>query len=417
MSNIVISVEHLSKRYQLGIIGTGTLKDDVKIWAARTRGKPNPLGKIGETDYGNRKGNILWALKDVNFTVQHGEALGIIGRNGAGKSTLLKILSRVTTPTSGHIRVKGRIASLLEVGTGFHPDLTGRENIFLNGAIMGMTRTEVHRKLDEIIDFSGVEKFIDTPVKRYSSGMYVRLAFAVAAHLEPEILIVDEVLAVGDAEFQKKCLGKMGDVANEGRTVLFVSHNLGAISDLCKKGIIIKSGSLVFEGETNKAIENYLSEKSDNGQSDLSVLPREKVWEGKHTALSIATKDRVGVIVSEFGYGELIDVAINIQSKVEEKIYVVIGIKDTLGKQLLHFNSRDQQIELLARQGNNNINLRFKNVLNDGAYYLTLWIRDSHFQRQDYLEDCLMFSSNTLALGNNFSKGSIILDCNWAVEQ
>ena len=208
MSDTVISIEHLSKQYRLGVIGTGTFKDDLKIWFAKAQGKPNPLAKVGEVDHGNSDGDILWALRDINFTVQSGEALGIIGRNGAGKSTLLKILSRVTTPTSGHIHIKGRIASLLEVGTGFHPELTGRENIFLNGAIIGMTRTEITRKLDEIVDFSGVEKFIDTPVKRYSSGMYVRLAFAVAAHLEPQILVVDEVLAVGDAEFQKNALEK-----------------------------------------------------------------------------------------------------------------------------------------------------------------------------------------------------------------
>jgi lipopolysaccharide transport system ATP-binding protein len=276
MSETVISVEHLSKRYQLGVIGTGTFKDDAKIWFAKARGKPNPLTKIGEVDYGNREGDILWALKDVNFTVQKGEALGIIGHNGAGKSTLLKILARVTTPTLGHIHVKGRIASLLEVGTGFHPELTGRENVFLNGAIMGMTRAEVARKFDEIIDFSGVEKFIDTPVKRYSSGMYVRLAFAVAAHLEPEILIVDEVLAVGDAEFQKKCLGKMGDVAHEGRTVLFVSHNMPAVKALCNRAICISSGEISFSGDVNTVITNYLS--------DRNSLLAEKVWENRQRA-------------------------------------------------------------------------------------------------------------------------------------
>lgn len=263
MSDTVISVEHLSKRYRLGVINSGTLKDDLKIWFAQARGKPNPLSKVGETDHGNRDGDILWALKDINFTVQRGEALGIIGRNGAGKSTLLKILSRVTTPTEGHVRVKGRIASLLEVGTGFHPELTGRENIYLNGAIMGMNRAEVTRKFDEIVDFSGVEKFIDTPVKRYSSGMYVRLAFAVAAHLEPEILIVDEVLAVGDAEFQKKCLGKMTEVTGEGRTVLFVSHNLLAIQSLCSQSILMDHGSLIFKGLTGATIKEYRGQQKE----------------------------------------------------------------------------------------------------------------------------------------------------------
>ncbi|MBP6210417.1 MAG: ABC transporter ATP-binding protein, partial [Anaerolineales bacterium] len=208
----VIAVENLSKAYHLGQIGTGTFANDLKVWYARLRGRPNPLLKIGEKDHGNRDGEELWALRDVSFNVGQGEVLGIIGRNGAGKSTLLKILSRVTAPTSGRVKVKGRIASLLEVGTGFHPELTGRENIYLNGAILGMSKADIARRFNEIIGFAGVEKFIDTPVKRYSSGMYVRLAFAVAAHLEPEILVVDEVLAVGDAEFQRKCLGKMNDV-------------------------------------------------------------------------------------------------------------------------------------------------------------------------------------------------------------
>src|SRR5271169_3670727 len=257
MSYPVISVENLSKAYRLGQIGTGTLTNDLKVWWAKKRGLPNPLLKVGETDRGNRDGETLWALRDINLQVEQGEVLGIIGRNGAGKSTLLKILSRVTAPTCGRLRVKGRIASLLEVGTGFHPDLTGRENIYLNGAILGMTREEVVRKLDEIVAFAEIEKFIDTPVKRYSSGMYVRLAFAVAAHLEPEILIVDEVLAVGDAEFQKKCLGKMQDVATGGRTVLFVSHNLDSILRLCGRVLWLNAGSVREIGSPAAIIQAY----------------------------------------------------------------------------------------------------------------------------------------------------------------
>jgi len=254
----VIRVENLSKSYRLGQIGTGTFTNDLKLWWAKACGKPNPLLKIGEKDHGNRDGEVVWALMDVSFEVQQGEVLGIIGRNGAGKSTLLKILSRVTAPTSGQIKVKGRVASLLEVGTGFHPELTGRENIYLNGAILGMTKEEVRRKFDEIVAFAEVEKFIDTPVKRYSSGMYVRLAFAVAAHLEPEILVVDEVLAVGDAEFQKKCLGKMGDVAEEGRTVLFVSHNMSAIRQLCREGVIIANGKSSSIKEIDFIVDEYI---------------------------------------------------------------------------------------------------------------------------------------------------------------
>ncbi len=242
MSDTVISVDNLSKAYRLGQISTGTLTHDLKRWWAKQRGQPDPYLIIGAVDHGNRQGETIWALQDINFQVQQGEVLGIIGRNGAGKSTLLKILSEVTAPTSGEVKIKGRMSSLLEVGTGFHPELTGRENTYLNGAILGMTRQEVRRKFDEIVDFSGIEKFIDTPVKRYSSGMYVRLAFAVAAHLEPEILLVDEVLAVGDAEFQKKCLGKMGDVAKGGRTVLFVSHNMGAVRILCPQSLLLMNG-------------------------------------------------------------------------------------------------------------------------------------------------------------------------------
>jgi lipopolysaccharide transport system ATP-binding protein len=261
MSQIAIKVENLSKIYRLGEIGTGSIGQDVDRWfKTKILGKEDPFLKIGESNDRSTKGmsDFVYSLQDINFEINQGDAVGIIGRNGAGKSTLLKILSRVTTPTTGKINIKGRVASLLEVGTGFHPELTGRENIYLNGAILGMRKREIDRKLDEIIDFSGVERYIDTPVKRYSSGMYVRLAFAVAAHLESEILIVDEVLAVGDAEFQKKCLGKMQDVnGNEGRTVLFVSHNLGSVLTLTKKGILINQGNIEKSGEIHDVLNHY----------------------------------------------------------------------------------------------------------------------------------------------------------------
>ena len=260
MSDTVISVENISKAYRLGQIGGGTLREDFTRWWARLRSKPDPFLKIGEEHHARKMGEQFWALDDVSFQVKQGEVLGIIGRNGAGKSTMLKILSQVTTPTSGEIKIKGRIASLLEVGTGFHPELTGRENVFLNGAILGMTKAEIRKKFDEIIAFSGIEEFIDTPVKRYSSGMYVRLAFAVAAHLEPEILIVDEVLAVGDIEFQRKCLGKMQDVSQrEGRTVLFVSHNMLAVQRLCTRGLLFANGRLKVSGSINDVIGDYAS--------------------------------------------------------------------------------------------------------------------------------------------------------------
>jgi lipopolysaccharide transport system ATP-binding protein len=263
--SIAIKVENVSKAYRLGVIGTGTLGNDIKRWYARTRGKEDPFLKIGEANDRTVKGesDVVWSLKDINFEIEQGEAVGIIGRNGAGKSTLLKILSRVTAPTTGRIIGNGRVASLLEVGTGFHPELTGKENIYLNGAILGMRKKEITRKFEEIVDFAGVERYIDTPVKRYSSGMYVRLAFAVAAYLESEILIVDEVLAVGDAEFQKKCLGKMNEVSKgEGRTVLFVSHNMTSIMNLCKKTIYLENGLIKDKGHTQQVISHYLSNES-----------------------------------------------------------------------------------------------------------------------------------------------------------
>lgn len=266
MSNTVIEFNNVGKQYILGTIGTGTLSQDINRWWAHVRGKEDPFLKIGDTNDRTQKGDsrFVWALRDINFKVEKGDVVGIVGKNGAGKSTLLKILSRVTSPTTGDIKIKGRIASLLEVGTGFHPEMTGRENIFMNGSIMGMTKTEIKSKFDEIVDFAGVAKYVDTPVKRYSSGMMVRLGFAIAAHLEPEILVVDEVLAVGDAEFQKKAIGKMQDVSKgEGRTVLFVSHNMAAIRSLCTRGVLLKNGMVDFIGNIPDTLEHYL--KSDNG--------------------------------------------------------------------------------------------------------------------------------------------------------
>lgn len=262
VNEVVIKVENISKLYRLGIICHNTLYQDIQSKWARFWGLEDPNTLIDQNSPGLKSNECeyFWALRNVSFDVRKGEILGIIGRNGAGKSTLLKILSRVTAPTEGKIKVKGRIASLLEVGTGFHPELTGRENVFLNGAILGMTKQEISEKFDDIVKFAEIERFIDTPVKRYSSGMYVRLAFAVAAHLDPEILIIDEVLAVGDAKFQKKCIGKMGEVAGEGRTVLFVSHNLNAVKNLCGKVILLEAGNLVFEGDTHEGIAQYVNE-------------------------------------------------------------------------------------------------------------------------------------------------------------
>ena len=273
MSNTVIEFNNVGKQYILGTIGTGTLSQDLNRWWASIRGKEDPYLKIGETNDRTQKGEsrFVWALQDINFKVEQGDVLGIIGKNGAGKSTLLKILSRVTSPTTGDIKIKGRIASLLEVGTGFHPEMTGRENIFMNGSIMGMTKAEIRSKFDEIVEFAGVAKYVDTPVKRYSSGMMVRLGFAIAAHLEPEILVVDEVLAVGDAEFQKKAIGKMKDVSKgEGRTVLFVSHNMAAVRSLCTRGIILKNGKVDYMGNITDSLDHYLNNEQGK-QASLIV--------------------------------------------------------------------------------------------------------------------------------------------------
>ncbi len=263
----VLEIRNVSKQYRLGEIGTGTLSHDLKRWFSKSTGKGDPFAIVGDENRPNvAGGTYVWALRQINLNVEKGEVLGIIGKNGAGKSTLLKLLSRVTSPTQGSIRAKGRIASLLEVGTGMHPELTGRENIFLNGSILGMTRAEIEEKFDEIVAFSGCAKYLDTPVKRYSSGMKVRLGFAVAAFLEPEILIVDEVLAVGDAGFQKQAIGKMKDVSSSGgRTVLFVSHNMAAVQSLCTRAIVIKNGAVAFDGTPDEAIREYLRDSAPDG--------------------------------------------------------------------------------------------------------------------------------------------------------
>lgn len=303
---LALKAENISKQYRLGQVGTGTLSHDLNRFWHQMRGKENPYLKIGEANDRASKGesDYVWSLRDINFEIGQGEAVGIIGRNGAGKSTLLKLLSKVTKPTTGKIYTNGRIASLLEVGTGFHPEMTGRENIYLNGAILGMTRKEITRKFEEIVDFSGVERYIDTPVKRYSSGMYVRLAFAVAAHLESEILIVDEVLAVGDAEFQTKCLGKMGDVSKgDGRTVLFVSHDLNAVSQICNTGILLNQGLVEYTGNIRETVSTYLN--SDNDA--VIYLNRQDHSNKKMFIKEIQVTKLDGEVSREYFYNEQID--------------------------------------------------------------------------------------------------------------
>ena len=298
-----IKFENISKQYRLGLVSTRTLSHDLKRWyTMNIQGKEDPYLKIGEVNDRAHKGEseYVWALKDINFEVEQGDVLGIIGKNGAGKSTLLKILSKVTTPTTGTIKAAGRIASLLEVGTGFHPEMTGRENIFMNGAIMGMTKAEITRRFDEIVDFSGVERYIDTPAKRYSSGMTVRLGFAIAAHLEPEILVVDEVLAVGDAEFQKKAIGKMQDVSKgEGRTVLFVSHNMTAVKSLCKKGIILENGQVKEFGDIDPIVSRYL--KGDSAIENHKKWDKPVIAKNGFHLLEIGVRKKGGDYIDEIG--------------------------------------------------------------------------------------------------------------------
>lgn len=393
MSNKVISVENLSKSYRLGTIGTGTFYGDAKRWWAKQRGKTDPYLKIGETDHGNRAGETIWALKDINLSVQRGEVLGIIGRNGAGKSTLLKILSRVTAPTTGRVRVKGHIASLLEVGTGFHPELTGRENIYLNGAIMGMSRSEITRKFDEIVSFSEVEQFIDTPVKRYSSGMYVRLAFAVAAHLEPEILVVDEVLAVGDITFQKKCLGKMSDISKEGRTVLYVSHQMATILSLTKNCVLMQKGQIAKTGETYQVVAEYMNgvagKEGSQGKNDLSTHPRSRNLPRDVDFSEIALVDEAGDTKGLFAEKENIKLVVTVRVKKPVKYFsLAMDVSTFEGVRVFSINKPKQEIDLAEGIYQICTNLS-PNYLRPGKYSITLGTQSSILQ--DVVNDALIF--------------------------
>ncbi len=377
---IAIKVENLSKLYRLGQIGTNTLSRDFqRWWITKILKKEDPFIKIGEANIRAQKGisDIVYSLKEIDFEVQKGEAIAIIGKNGAGKSTLLKILSRVTSPTTGSIKINGRVASLLEVGTGFHPELTGKENIYLNGAILGMRRKEIDIKFDEIVDFSGVERYIDTPVKRYSSGMYVRLAFAVAAHLDSEILIVDEVLAVGDAEFQKKCLGKMDDVSKrQGRTILFVSHNMSAVRKLCKTGIVLENGLNKFSGKIDDTIDFYINNTRNNL---MSGVYRKQNVEGKDIEVIEADilNEKHG-LCSSFDVSEsmLIRLKINCKKQVP-RLYGYVAISNFQGDLIIESDTFDYLPNILDKLkiGENTLYLKIQsNLLAVGEYrvYLSL---------------------------------------------
>jgi len=375
----VIQIQNLSKMYRLGVIGTGTISHDLNRWWSKVRGKEDPYLKIGESNKGNQKSTsgYVWALKDINLEVKQGEVFGIIGKNGAGKSTLLKILSKVTGPTTGSIKFKGRIGSLLEVGTGFHPELTGRENIFLNGAILGMTKTEIRRKLDEIIDFAGVAKYVDTPVKRYSSGMKVRLGFAVAAHLEPEILVVDEVLAVGDMEFQKKAIDKMKDVSrNDGRTILFVSHNMASIQSLCTKCMVLNNGSTLEVGETKNMVDLYLQSNIQDNQQ----LLKDRII--KENDIAIITNIRNidsfynprSIILS--GQDLFIETEIISNKNIKTGVFLDVGIDNSSGEKLAYLSNEVINKEIHLNKGKNRFLIKVpKFPFLSGTYFLSFRLR------------------------------------------
>lgn len=415
MSDIVIQVENLSKHYRIGVVGTGTLSRDLSRWWAKLHGKPDPTLKVDHTttkqlsvnkstsksktethniqqitDNAFLSSEYIWALKDISFEVKQGEILGIIGRNGAGKSTLLKILSRVTAPTSGECRIKGRIASLLEVGTGFHPELTGRENIFLNGAILGMTKEEIREKFEEIVSFSEVGKYINTPVKRYSSGMYVRLAFAVAAHLEPEILFVDEVLAVGDTSFQKKCLGKMGEVAKQGRTVLFVSHNMGTINALCNKSILLEDGKITSYDKTSNVIAKYNNVANKLETVEIGSQMRNR-GDGSITFKSCSLFDKNGEPKVAFFIGEDIRVEINLVSALSGKMSFWLIIFDSTGVPLLSTHQRDVELMEIV-PGKYKLTYKTEGLgLMPGTYTITAGAFDPKLKFLEWIDGCQTF--------------------------
>ena len=379
-----IEFNNISKIYRLGSVSTGTLAHDLKRWwTMNIRGKEDPYLTIGETNDRSTKGEseYVWALKDIDFKVEQGDVVGIIGKNGAGKSTLLKILSKVTAPTTGTIRARGRIGSLLEVGTGFHPEMTGRENIYMNGAILGMTKQEITKKLDEIVDFSGCERYIDTPVKRYSSGMMVRLGFAVAAHLDPEILVVDEVLAVGDAEFQKKAIGKMQDVSRgEGRTVLFVSHNMSAVKNLCKKGVILKNGEMDYSGDIASTVERYLSNQEERSNIAIADI-KERSGNGSLRFTDIVITDTNGKQKESYEVGEQIKIKVYFESserlKKAQMSRIDIGINNMMDYQILWLSTYMFKDKLDPSKGYVQFNIP-RLPLNDGVYNINLYSEIDH---------------------------------------
>lgn len=416
MSDIAIKFENISKQYRLGVVGTGTISHDINRWWHLIRGKEDPYLQVGQVNDRSSKAtsDYVWALKNIDFEVRKGDVVGIIGKNGAGKSTLLKILSRVTSPTTGSIKAKGRIASLLEVGTGFHPELTGRENIYMNGAIMGMTKAEINRKLDEIVDFAGIEMYIDTPAKRYSSGMTVRLGFAIAAHLEPEILVVDEVLAVGDAEFQKKAIGKMQDVSRgEGRTVLFVSHNLNSVANLCNAGIVLENGTVAFNGGCSGAIDFYTKNRDIDKSNKLKILNKgKKIW---FTDFKITDNEGdLNITTNSSCHFE-----VEFESLEEYyNMYIGIGINDSNEVRQFTLFSKFYGQSYDIVKGKNKVSCFVESLpLKPGEYLVELFLGSNEITL-DYYKEPLYFDviipSTVNILLPDPSQGSIVINQKWS---
>ncbi|WP_281228093.1 ABC transporter ATP-binding protein [Flavobacterium aquiphilum] len=409
MKDIILKAENISKQYRLGQVGTGTLSHDLNRWWHQLRGKEDPYLKVGDTNDRSTKGEseYVWALQDINFEVERGEVLGIIGKNGAGKSTLLKILSKVTAPTTGSIKSRGRIASLLEVGTGFNGEMTGRENIYLNGAILGMTKREITSKLGEIIDFSGCERYIDTPVKRYSSGMTVRLAFAVAAFLEPEILVIDEVLAVGDAEFQKKAIGKMQDISKgEGRTVLFVSHNMGSIASLCKSGIYMENGKIIMQDHISKIIDSYISSNSNSENYKCH-----KEVQNYISDVEILNK---GVKINQFGINDEIQICIEViyENILSTKVGVALLDRNKNKVFTTHFDLSN--ISNARKKMYFTCNIPSKTIC-PGLYSFDVALFNTTGILYDYVSDIcqitVLETGSDMYFDNNY--GNVFVNCKW----
>ena len=401
--NIILKAENISKQYRLGLVGTGTISDDLKRWWYKIRGKEDPFLKIGESNDRSTKGNsdYVWALEDINFEVTQGEVLGIIGKNGAGKSTLLKILSKVTSPTTGDIKTKGRIASLLEVGTGFHGEMTGRENIYLNGAILGMTKKEITSKIDEIIAFSGCERYIDTPVKRYSSGMTVRLAFAVAAFLEPEILVIDEVLAVGDAEFQKKAIGKMQDISKgEGRTVLFVSHNMAAVKNLCTRALLLENGKISFNGNVEQCIDKYLTVEGEQAFNFFEFKRRKGKGHVRIVGFNTFNNKQEKVSLNQLKSGGDYSFEITVKNFSNQIIGIDLGMSVfSMSGQLLTASGSDYFMDKVVLKPNSKevVILSIPALpLTGGTYVLNLSCKSDLNGLEDFIKDALILNVESL---------------------